>query len=60
MEWSFFVTAEALRRLHPAMMQNEARMLDAFDSNREHIRAVAAKLYAHGRKGCYELDAGDV
>jgi hypothetical protein len=60
MEWSFFVTAEALRRLHPAMAQDEAGMLGAFDSNRDQIRAAAAKLYAHGRKGSYELGAGDI
>ena len=60
MEWSFFVTAEALQRVHPAMVQDEAGMLGAFDSNRDLICAAAAKLYARGRKGSYELGAGDV
>ena len=60
MEWSFFVTAEALRRVHPAMVQDEAGMLGAFDSHREAICAAAAKLYSRGRKGSYELGASDV
>jgi hypothetical protein len=60
MEWSFFVTAEALRRVQPAMVQDEAGMLGAFDSNRGLICVAAAKLYARGRKGSYELGAGDI
>jgi hypothetical protein len=60
MEWSFFVTAEALRHLHPAMAHDEASMLGAFDSNRDRICAAAAKLFARGRKGSYELGAGDI
>lgn len=60
MEWSFFVTAEALKRVQPAMAQDEAGMLGAFDSNLALIRAAAAKLYARGRKGSYELGAADV
>ena len=60
MEWSFFVTAEALKRVQPAMAQDEAGMLGAFDSNLDLIRAAAAKLYARGRKGSYELGAADV
>ena len=60
MEWSFFVTADALLRVQPAMMQDEAGMLGAFDSNRDRICAAAARLYARGRKGSYELGAGDL
>ncbi len=60
MEWSFFVTAEALRRVDPAMVQDEAGMLGAFDSKRDRICAAAVKLYARGRKGSYELGAEDV
>ena len=60
MEWSFFVTAEALRRVQPAMNEDEAGMLGAFDSHRERICAAAARLYARGRKGSYELGAADV
>jgi hypothetical protein len=60
MEWSFFVTAEALRRVHPAMVPDEVGMLGAFDSHRELICAAAAKIFLRGRKGSYELGAGDV
>jgi hypothetical protein len=60
MEWSFFVTAEALQRVHPAMVPDEAGMLGAFDSHRELICAAATKLFSRGRKGSYELGAGDV
>ena len=60
MEWSFFVTAEALRRVQPAMVQDEAGMLGAFDSNRDMICVAAAKLYVRGRKGSYELGAEDL
>jgi len=45
MQWPFFVTAEALRRVHPSMAQSEAGMLEAFDSNSDRICALAAKLY---------------
>ena len=60
MEWSFFVTVEALARIHPSLAPNEAGMLGAFDSHRDRICAAAARLYARGRKGSYELGAGDV
>ncbi len=60
MEWSFFVTAEALRRLQPSLVEDEGGMLGAFDSNRNHICAAAAKLYSHGRKGSYEIGAAEV
>jgi hypothetical protein len=60
MEWSFFVTAEALERIRPSLVQDEAGMLGAFDSSRDRICAAAARLYSRGRKGSYELGAGDV
>ena len=60
MEWSFFVTADALQCVHPAMVPDEAGMLVAFDSHRERIFAAATKLYSRGRKGSYELGAGDL
>ncbi len=60
MEWSFFVTAEALRRLHPALVEDEAGMLDAFDAHRDAIRATAARLYAVGRKGSYEIGVAEI
>jgi hypothetical protein len=60
MEWSFFVTEEALKRVQPAMVQDEAAMLGVFDANRERIYAAAARLFSRGRKGSYELGAADV
>jgi hypothetical protein len=60
MEWSFFVTVEALRRVYPAMVEDEPGMLGVFDSHRDLICAAAARLYSRGRKGSYELGAADV
>jgi len=60
MEWSFFVTEDALTHLHPAMNRDEPGMLGAFDSSRERIRAAAIRAYSRGRKGSYELGAGDL
>jgi hypothetical protein len=31
-----------------------------FDINRERIYAIAAKVYARGRRGTYDLNADDV
>ncbi len=60
MEWSFFVTAEALKFLRPAIAESENAMLDVFDFHREQICAAAIRLYARGRKGSYELGAADL
>ena len=60
MEWSFFVTEDALKHLHPAMNRDEPGMLGAFDSSRERIRAAAIRAYSRGRKGSYELGAEDL
>jgi hypothetical protein len=60
MEWSFFVTEDALRRLHPAMARDESAMLDAFDLHCERIRAGASRAYSRGRKGSYELGVADI
>ena len=59
METSFYVMADALRRLHPGLPTDEASLLSAFDSNRDHICAVATKLYARRDKGSYDLVASD-
>lgn len=60
MEWSFFVTEDALQHASPSMDHDEASMLRAFDSNRDKIYAAAARSYARGRKGSYELCAADL
>jgi hypothetical protein len=59
MEWSFFVTEEALKRLQPELARDEASLLLAFDANRATIYAAAVKAYSRERKGSYELVAKD-
>jgi len=59
MEWSFFVTEDALKRLQPKMARDEASLLLAFDTNRAAIYKAAVKIYGRGRKGSYELLATD-
>jgi hypothetical protein len=59
MEWSFFVTEDALRRLQPDVERDEASLLVAFDTNRTAIQAAAMKAYKRGRRGSYELAATD-
>jgi hypothetical protein len=59
MEWSFFVTEEALKRLQPKLDGNEASLLVAFDAHRPAIYAAATKAYRRQQRGSYELVAGD-
>jgi hypothetical protein len=56
MEASFFVSAEALRRLMPGTADNETALLQAFDRNCSRIREAAARIYGSGHKGgSYDL-----
>jgi hypothetical protein len=59
MEWSFFVTEDALKHMHPAMGRDEAGMLGAFDAHCELIRTAAAKAYQREQRGSYELGVAD-
>jgi hypothetical protein len=59
MEWSFFVTEDALKRLQPDVHRDEAGLLLAFDAHRDSIYAAAVKAYKRDRKGSYELAATD-
>ncbi|MGI8526958.1 MAG: DUF1488 domain-containing protein [Pseudolabrys sp.] len=59
MENSFFLAADALKRLDPDIQPGEAALLSAFDAHRDQIYAVAAKVYARGRKGSYDLNIAD-
>jgi hypothetical protein len=59
METSFFVTEDALKRIQPSVRLDEVGLLSAFDANRNLIYAVAAKVYARGRKGSYDLVSTD-
>lgn len=59
MEASFFVGEDALKRVQPGTPLDEAGLLRAFDTNRDLIYATAAKVYARGRKGSYDLVSDD-
>ena len=59
MEWSFFVTEDALKKLQPNVPRDEASLLLAFDTNVALIHAAAVKAYRRDRKGSYELGAAD-
>jgi hypothetical protein len=59
MEWSFFVTEDALKKLQPNVAHDEASLLVAFDANAALIHAAAVKAYRRDRKGSYELGAAD-
>jgi hypothetical protein len=59
MEASFFVEADALKRINPDMRFDETGLLSAFDLNRKLIYATAAKVYDRRRKGSYDLIAAD-
>lgn len=59
MEWSFFITEEALKQMQPNAPHDEANLLRVFDANRAKIHAAAKTAYARERKGSYELVAAD-
>jgi hypothetical protein len=59
MEWSFFLTEDALNRLQPKNARDEAGLLLTFDANRIKIYAAAMKAYKRERKGSYEILATD-
>ena len=59
MEWSFFVTEDALKRLQPNMRYDEASVLRVFDDHRHAIYVAAMRVYKRERKSSYELGAGD-
>jgi len=50
MEWSFFVTEDALKRLQSNMRHDEAGVLRAFDDHRDAIYLAAARAYKRERK----------
>ena len=59
MEFSFFVTEDALKRVCPDMRRDRAEILSAFDNHRDLICRTAAKVFARGRKGSYDLGPSD-
>ena len=60
MEASFFVTEDALKQLQPNLRFDEPGLLSVFDANRGLIYAAAAKVYARGRKGSYDVGGSDL
>jgi hypothetical protein len=58
-EHSFFVTEESLKRLQPNVHLDEDSLLAAFDLNRDLIQKAAAKVYARGPRGSYDLVVAD-
>ena len=59
METSFYVMADALRRLQPGAPVDETGLLNTFDANRELICSTAAKVFARGNRGSYDLVSSD-
>lgn len=59
MEASFFLTEDALKRVHPGGAVDHAGALRTFDDNRTLIYATAAKVFARGHRGSYELVSSD-
>jgi Protein of unknown function (DUF1488) len=60
MESSFFIMADALKQMQPNLRFDTIEILRAFNVNRERIYAAAAKVYARGRKGSYDLNVDDI
>ena len=60
MESSFFIMAAALKQMQPNLRFDAIDILRAFDVNRERIHEIAAKVYARGHKGSYDLNVADI
>jgi hypothetical protein len=59
MEYSFFVTVDALERMEPRLKRDEEGFLGAFDGHRDLICQTAARMYSRERKSRYELVGTD-
>ena len=60
MESSFFIMADTLKQMQPNLRFDEIDILQAFDANRDRIYSIAAKVYARGRRGTYDLNVEDI
>ncbi len=60
MEASFYLAADALQRIQPNLNPDVPGLLRAFDLNRNLIYGIAAKVYARGRRGSYDLNIADI
>src|SRR5262249_6206383 len=59
MEAAFFITEDALKRVQPDMRPDEAGWLGRCAGQRGPVGATAAKVYARGHKGSYDLVSTD-
>jgi Protein of unknown function (DUF1488) len=59
LEITFFVEADALRKLGRQSDDEESGYLESFDDARDQIIAAARKAYARARPGPYMLAAAD-
>jgi hypothetical protein len=58
-EYSFFVTVGALKRVEPHLRLDEEGFLGAFDANRDLIFQTAATVHSQRGKSRYELVGSD-
>jgi len=58
-EYSFFVTVEALEQVEPRLKRDEEGFLGAFDAHRDLICRTAAKVHSRDRKSRYDLVGTD-
>ncbi|MFB9979934.1 DUF1488 domain-containing protein [Mesorhizobium kowhaii] len=56
---SFSVAADAMAKMQPATVSNEAGYLATFDTESSAIRDVASRAYDRTRKSMYVLTAAD-
>ena len=59
MERTFFVSTDALQKIQPNLQTDEAGFLRAFDTHRNLIQTIAARVYAGGQKSSYDLTVAD-
>lgn len=60
LEISFFLEADALARINPDAVKDEAGSLGVFDANRVRIETAASKVYSRNSKSSYTLTAADL
>lgn len=59
MEYSFFVTVEALQVMEPCLRRDEESFLRAFDAHRDLICRTAAEVHSRDRRTRYDLVDAD-
>ena len=59
LEYSFFVTVDALQMVEPHLKHDEEGFLNAFDAHRDLICQTAAEVHFRDRKSRYDLVGAD-